>query len=153
MTAASTLNRNRPYGDQDPSGRRSQNYRGVTWDKVKQMWRVRLCLAGGGREHIGYFSDEREGAMAYAEALQRLKNELPLSTKQESRGILDGYSTFSLSTSPSITSPHPHTGAFSHVGGDSSRISSLPQNAGSGRVNAVSNWQRMGITEIGSPSN
>eukprot|EP00960_Hanusia_phi_P048066 758750-Hanusia_phi.AAC.2 len=143
MTAASTLNRNRPYGDQDPSGRRSQNYRGVTWDKVKQMWRVRLCLAGGGREHIGYFSDEREGAMAYAEALQRLKNELPLSTKQESRGILDGYSTFSLSTSPSITSPHPvrHTGAFSHVGGDSS-------NAGSGRVNAVSNWQRMGITEV-----
>jgi hypothetical protein len=37
------------------------------------MWRVRLCLAGGGREHIGYFSNEEEGALAYQRALQRVK--------------------------------------------------------------------------------
>ena len=70
------------------------------------MWRVRLCLAGGGREHIGYFSDEREGALAYAEALQRLKNELPLSTKQDSKGVLDSSTTFPLSVASSITSPY-----------------------------------------------
>jgi hypothetical protein len=40
------------------TGEKGQKFRGVTWDKVKNMWRVRLCLAGGGREHIGYFADE-----------------------------------------------------------------------------------------------
>jgi hypothetical protein len=39
-----------------------------------QMWRVRLCLAGGGREHIGYFGNEQEGAWAYQRALDRLKS-------------------------------------------------------------------------------
>ena len=53
--------------------RKSQSFRGVTWDKMKSMWRVRLCLAGGGREHIGYFSDEEEGAKAYFAALARLE--------------------------------------------------------------------------------
>jgi hypothetical protein len=38
-----------------------------------QMWRVRLCLAGGGREHVGYFASEEAGAVAYARALERLK--------------------------------------------------------------------------------
>jgi len=55
--------------------KKNQSYRGVTWDKVKQMWRVRLCLAGGGREHIGYFANEEEGAWAYRRALQRLKKD------------------------------------------------------------------------------
>lgn len=36
-----------------------------------QMWRVRLCLAGGGREHVGYFNNEHDGAMAYQLAVQR----------------------------------------------------------------------------------
>ena len=39
------------------------------------MWRVRLCLAGGGREHVGYFANEEEGAWAYHCALQRLKGQ------------------------------------------------------------------------------
>ena len=39
------------------------------------MWRVRLCLAGGGREHVGYFSKEEDGAMAYQRAIQRLKKD------------------------------------------------------------------------------
>jgi hypothetical protein len=30
-------------------------------------------LAGGGREHVGYFANEEAGAMAYARALERLK--------------------------------------------------------------------------------
>ena len=34
-------------------GRTKSTNRGVTWDKSKKMWRVRLCLPGGGREHIG----------------------------------------------------------------------------------------------------
>lgn len=38
-----------------------------------QMWRVRLCLAGGGREHVGYFANEEAGAAAYNRALERLK--------------------------------------------------------------------------------
>jgi len=151
LTAQTSSNRNRPFGDPDPSGRRSQNFRGVTWDKAKQMWRVRLCLAGGGREHIGYFSDEREGALAYAEALQRLKNELPLSTKQDSKGVLDRSTTFPLSAASSITSPHQHTGAFSQVGSDLTRTFSLAQTVGPGRLNAVTNWQRMGITENSTP--
>ena len=37
------------------------------------MWRVRLCLAGGAREHVGYFNNEQEGAWAYQRALERLK--------------------------------------------------------------------------------
>ena len=40
-----------------------------------QMWRVRLCLAGGGREHVGYFADEEEGAWAYRAALERLNRD------------------------------------------------------------------------------
>ena len=37
------------------------------------MWRVRVCLAGGGREHVGYFLDEKEGALAYLRAVERIK--------------------------------------------------------------------------------
>jgi len=44
------------------AGKKGQGYRGVTWDRVKQMWRVRLCHPGGSREHVGYFSNEQEGA-------------------------------------------------------------------------------------------
>jgi hypothetical protein len=50
-----------------------QSFRGVTWDKMKKMWRVRVCLAGGGREHVGYFLDEKEGALAYLRAVERIK--------------------------------------------------------------------------------
>ena len=49
------------------------NFRGVTWDKMKKMWRVRVCLAGGGREHVGYYLDEKEGALAYLRAVERIK--------------------------------------------------------------------------------
>jgi hypothetical protein len=38
-------------------GRTKPANRGVTWDKSKNMWRVRLCLPGGGREHIGCAPD------------------------------------------------------------------------------------------------
>ena len=55
------------------SSRLPQSFRGVTWDKMKKMWRVRVCLAGGGREHVGYFLDEKEGAMAYLRAVERIK--------------------------------------------------------------------------------
>mmetsp|Transcript_16308 Transcript_16308/g.25313 ORF Transcript_16308/g.25313 Transcript_16308/m.25313 type:complete len:515 (-) Transcript_16308:149-1693(-) len=51
--------------------RKGQSFRGVTWDKMKKMWRVRVCLAGGGREHVGYFVDEAEGAKAYQIALEK----------------------------------------------------------------------------------
>lgn len=37
------------------------------------MWRVRVCLAGGGREHVGYFLNEEEGALAYQRALNRIR--------------------------------------------------------------------------------
>jgi hypothetical protein len=40
-----------------------------------QMWRVRLCLAGGGREHVGYFANEEAGAAAYIRALERLRKQ------------------------------------------------------------------------------
>ena len=30
-------------------------------------------MAGGGREHVGYFASEEAGAMAYSRALERLK--------------------------------------------------------------------------------
>lgn len=54
------------------ASRRGQSFRGVTWDKMKKMWRVRVCLAGGGREHVGYFLNEKEGALAYTKALARI---------------------------------------------------------------------------------
>jgi len=99
----------------EKQGRKNQHFRGVTWDKVKQMWRVRLCLAGGGREHIGYFADEHEGAMAYARALHRLKNELPPSAKIEYE-----HATHMLMASPALLQPTSmlaaeQRGAFSHV--------------------------------------
>ena len=34
-----------------------------------QMWRVRLCLAGGGREHVGYYADDEKAALAYNKAV------------------------------------------------------------------------------------
>ena len=34
-------------------------YKGVTWDRVKRMWRVRLCLQGGARQHVGYYTERR----------------------------------------------------------------------------------------------
>lgn len=98
--------------------RKSQNYRGVTWDKVKQMWRVRLCLAGGGREHIGYFSDEHEGALAYARALQRLKNELP-AVRQEGGAAGPG----ALGAGGEEAAQR---GAFSQVGTDGGRELCIP---------------------------
>lgn len=77
-----------------------------------QMWRVRLCLAGGGREHIGYFSDENEGAMAYARALQRLKNELP-AVRQEG-----GAGGAGVSGALGVGEEGAKRGAFSQVGGE-----------------------------------
>lgn len=53
-------------------GRKGGKYKGVTWDRAKRMWRVRVCLVGGSRQHIGYFADEEQGAEAYLEALKSL---------------------------------------------------------------------------------
>ena len=44
-------------------------------DECEQMWRVRLCLAGGGREHVGYYANEEEGAHAYNVALQKKESQ------------------------------------------------------------------------------
>ena len=62
-----------PTREASTCSRLHQSFRGVTWDKMKKMWRVRVCLAGGGREHVGYFLDEKEGAMAYLRAVERIK--------------------------------------------------------------------------------
>ena len=48
----------------------NQSFRGVAWDKVKKMWRVRVTLVGGGRAHVGYYNDEAQGAAAYSQALR-----------------------------------------------------------------------------------
>jgi len=53
----------------------SGRYKGVTWDRVKRMWRVRLCLQGGARQHVGYYVDEEEGAVAYVQALAIAKDQ------------------------------------------------------------------------------
>ena len=39
-------------------------YKGVYFDQGAQKWRVELPLYGG-PDHIGYFDDEGEAAMAY----------------------------------------------------------------------------------------
>ncbi len=66
--------RRAPAKESNVAGSRlPQSFRGVTWDKMKKMWRVRVCLAGGGREHVGYFLDEKEGALAYLRAVERIK--------------------------------------------------------------------------------
>eukprot|EP00802_Teleaulax_amphioxeia_P012421 Tamp_12463.p1 GENE.Tamp_12463~~Tamp_12463.p1 ORF type:complete len:182 (+),score=28.41 Tamp_12463:81-626(+) len=62
--------------------RAASRYKGVTWDRVKRMWRVRLCLAGGARQHVGYYLDEEEGAVAYVHALSLAKAQ-GLSLKNE----------------------------------------------------------------------
>ena len=74
--------------------RRAAKYKGVTWDRVKKMWRcvqriilsgsfasdlwlsgadlrtllsrVRLCLVGGSRQHVGYFADEDEVSSTFS---------------------------------------------------------------------------------------
>ncbi len=45
---------------------------GVTWDRAKRMWRVRVCLVGGSRQHIGYYADEEQGAESYLDACKTL---------------------------------------------------------------------------------
>jgi len=69
------------------ASRRNQSFRGVTWDKMKKMWRVRVCLAGGGREHVGYFLNEREGALAYTRALSRIRQ---MQAEQQEKGDAQG---------------------------------------------------------------
>jgi len=63
----------RASGGADRERRAASRYKGVTWDRVKRMWRVRLCLAGGARQHVGYYLDEEEGAVAYVHALNQAK--------------------------------------------------------------------------------
>ena len=72
-----------PSREGNTSSRLHQSFRGVTWDKMKKMWRVRVCLAGGGREHVGYFLDEKEGAMAYLRAVERIKQGTYVSSNKD----------------------------------------------------------------------
>ncbi len=39
---------------------------GVSWDKRRQKWRVRIAI-GGKHQHVGYFEDARAASSAYAE--------------------------------------------------------------------------------------
>ena len=67
-----------------------QSFRGVTWDKMKKMWRVRVCLAGGGREHVGYYLDEKEGALAYLRAVERIMTQDQSGSWSEQGGAYNG---------------------------------------------------------------
>lgn len=59
-------------GSSSSDNRKGGKYKGVTWDRAKRMWRVRVCLVGGSRQHIGYYADEEAGAEAYLDALKQL---------------------------------------------------------------------------------
>lgn len=59
-------------GSSSEASRKGGKYKGVTWDRAKRMWRVRVCLVGGSRQHIGYYADEEAGAEAYLDALKQL---------------------------------------------------------------------------------
>ena len=59
-------------GNSGDASRKGGKYKGVTWDRAKRMWRVRVCLVGGSRQHIGYYADEEAGAEAYLDALKQL---------------------------------------------------------------------------------
>lgn len=48
----------------------SSRYVGVSWNKQKGKWRVRLTLAGT-RINVGYFSNEEDAARAYRDELRR----------------------------------------------------------------------------------
>ena len=73
-----------PWRDGSASTNRlHQSFRGVTWDKMKKMWRVRVCLAGGGREHVGYYLSEKEGALAYLRAVERIKQGTYVSSNKD----------------------------------------------------------------------
>ncbi|KAJ1478228.1 hypothetical protein T484DRAFT_1904960, partial [Baffinella frigidus] len=39
---------------------------GAKWDKQKRLWRVRVCLAGGGSQHVDL--DEAQGVAAHSQA-------------------------------------------------------------------------------------
>ena len=100
-----------------------------------QMWRVRLCLAGGGREHVGYFANEEQGAVAYHNALQRLKkglsasaspaneSEAPRASVPQQPGSSDSEmwggdaasSSVSVARRRGAEAPVETSGAFSHV--------------------------------------
>ena len=60
-------------------GRRASSiYRGVCWLKERKAWRARIEIAGK-REHLGYFTSEKEAAMAYdrrARTVARKKSRL-----------------------------------------------------------------------------
>jgi hypothetical protein len=49
----------------------SSHYKGVGWDKSKNKWKVSITKDGK-RSHLGYFTDEKEAARRYAEAIPPL---------------------------------------------------------------------------------
>ena len=51
-------------GDKEYVEKRAQRYKGVSWDKWKQRWRVQGC-ANGNTIALGDFDDENDGARAY----------------------------------------------------------------------------------------
>jgi len=40
-------------------------YKGVEWSRSKRKWRSRIGVSKGRKVHIGYFSNERDAAIAY----------------------------------------------------------------------------------------
>ena len=57
--------------------RHSSKYKGVTWNKDMRKWRTKICI-NSKVEHLGYFADEKEAAMAYDKAAKKLRGEFAL---------------------------------------------------------------------------
>ena len=48
----------------------SSSYKGVSWYKNNNKWRVQIMI-NGQKKHIGYFDDEEDAAMAYDDAARK----------------------------------------------------------------------------------
>jgi len=56
-----------------PISNRQSQYKGVTFTKDKFKWRVKYSL-NGKLNHVGYFVDELEAALAYNQAISKVHN-------------------------------------------------------------------------------
>lgn len=59
-------------------GKNSNNksgFKGVSWNKEKKKWIVRITKPGGRQAHVGYFNSKIEGAKAFNEAALKYHKE------------------------------------------------------------------------------